>query len=158
MGRPSSRVSRVVVAGPLAPFVAVYASRLEGRGYTPLTTVNALRVMALASRWLEGSGLTAADLNGERVDQFVEARRAAGYTLSCSARSLVVLREMLAEMGVLPVEPEAPAGSAIDVLLASRPAAGARRSSRRRDRGPRQPPAPGCRYRRDADSHNSRGG
>lgn len=121
MGRPISRVSKVVVSGPLAPFVAAYVSKLEGRGYTPLTTVNALRMMALMSRWLEGSGLTVADLNSTRVDQFVEARRAAGYTLSCSGRSLVSLVEMLVEAGVVPVpvEPAAPASSGIDVLLDS---------------------------------------
>ena len=43
MGRPTSKVSKVVVAGPLAPFVAAFESRLDELGYTPLTTVNVMR-------------------------------------------------------------------------------------------------------------------
>lgn len=119
MGRPISRVSKVAVTGPLAPFVGAYKSRLEAHGYTPLTAVNALRMMALASWWLEDSSLAAADLDRARVDQFVEARRAAGYRLSCSGRSLLSLVEMLAEAGVVLVEAAAPARSETVVLLDS---------------------------------------
>jgi hypothetical protein len=34
MGRPTSKVSKVVVVGPLAPFAEVFQVRLEELGYT----------------------------------------------------------------------------------------------------------------------------
>jgi integrase/recombinase XerD len=57
MARPASRVSRVLMTGPLAPFAEPYRLELKERGYTPLTTVNQLRQVARLSRWLEASGL-----------------------------------------------------------------------------------------------------
>ena len=37
MARPASRVSRVVMTGPLAPFAAAYKMALQERRYTPPT-------------------------------------------------------------------------------------------------------------------------
>jgi hypothetical protein len=62
MGRPTSKVSKVEVAGPLAPFAEVFKSRLAELGYTPLTTVNVMRLMVHLSRWLDAGEMTAADL------------------------------------------------------------------------------------------------
>ena len=53
MAAPASRVSRVLMTGPLAPFADAYKASLRERGYTPLTTVNELRQMASLSRWLQ---------------------------------------------------------------------------------------------------------
>ena len=50
MVRPTSKVSKVNVAGPFAPFADEFTSRLTECGYTPLTTVNELRLMAHLSR------------------------------------------------------------------------------------------------------------
>src|SRR5258705_7102261 len=79
MSKPVSRVCNVRVASPLAPFAADFTSRLEELGYTPLTRVNELRLMAHLSRWLEASQLTGADLDGERIGLFLSAQRAGGY-------------------------------------------------------------------------------
>ena len=57
MARPKSRVCRVLLTGPLAPFVEAYSAELKARGYTPLTTVNQLRQVARLSRWLQVDGL-----------------------------------------------------------------------------------------------------
>jgi hypothetical protein len=35
MGGPTSKVDRVVVAGPLAPYAEGFQARLEELGYTP---------------------------------------------------------------------------------------------------------------------------
>ena len=53
MAGPASRVSRVVMTGPLAPFAGVYELELRRRRYTPLTVVNQLRQVARLSHWLE---------------------------------------------------------------------------------------------------------
>lgn len=66
MARPSSRVCRVLLTGPLAPFAEAYSAELRARGYTPLTTVNELRQVGRLSRWLEARGLSADELRVER--------------------------------------------------------------------------------------------
>src|SRR5216683_1107900 len=62
MGKPKSRVCNAFVPGPLERYAPGFRSWLLDRGYTPLTTVPKLQLMAHVSRWLEREGLTAADL------------------------------------------------------------------------------------------------
>ncbi len=120
MSKPVSRVCNVRVAGPLAPFAADFTSRLEELGYTPLTRVNELRLMAHLSRWLEASQLTGADLDGERIGLFLSAQRAGGYGAPGAAGVLALLLEVLRDASVLAVEPRpAPLVSADDVLVGS---------------------------------------
>jgi integrase/recombinase XerD len=116
MSRPASRV---VMAGPLAPFADMYRAELRERGYTALTTVNELRQVARVSRWLEASGLTAADLSGERVEQFLAVQRAVGRRGACSLPGLTCLRDVLGGLGVLAVEESVRASSPDELLLAS---------------------------------------
>ena len=78
MTRAASRVSRVVMTGPLAPFAEAYSAELRARGYTPLTAVNQLRQVGRLSRWLQLGGLSAADLSSERVELFLVWQRGVG--------------------------------------------------------------------------------
>lgn len=71
MVRPASRVSKVLMTGPLAPFADAYALELKQRCYTPLTSVVQLRQVARLSNWLEVRGLGVAELTGERVEEFL---------------------------------------------------------------------------------------
>jgi integrase/recombinase XerD len=119
MGRPASKVSKVVVAGPLAPYAEGFEARLEELGYTPLSAVNTMRLMVHLSRWLDARGLTAADLSGVRVEQYFHERRAAGYLGSLSPRSLTVLLELLCSEGVLAAEETPAPCSASEALLVS---------------------------------------
>ncbi len=52
MASPTSRVSRVLVTGPLGPFADAYGEKLDERGYTRLSAVNLQRQVAQMSRWL----------------------------------------------------------------------------------------------------------
>jgi len=79
MSRPTSRVLEVRVAGPLAPFSTIFQTKLKESGYTPLTTVVELRLMAHLSRWLEAGHLGVADLTSESLELFLAAQRAGGY-------------------------------------------------------------------------------
>jgi integrase/recombinase XerD len=120
MGRPASRVCRVLMTGPLAPFADAYSAELRERGYTPLTTVNQLRQVAGFSRWLQARGLSEADVSGERVDEFLAWRRAAGCGRSGMSRpGLICLLEVLDGLGVLASESPRREVSPLDLLLSS---------------------------------------
>ena len=110
----------MLTTGPLAPFSDAYAAELRGRGYTPLTTVNQLRQVGRLSRWLEASGLSAADLSGERVEEFLDWQRAGGrHRSEWSRPGLVCLLDVLRRLGVLAAEGLASSSSPTDLLLAS---------------------------------------
>ena len=120
MAGPASRVSRVVMTGPLAPFAGVYELGLRRRCYTPLTVVNQLRQVARLSHWLQTNGLAVAELTGERVEEFLAFQRASGrYRAQWSRPGLRCLLDVLRGLGVVAVEEPAPAGSPAEVVLAS---------------------------------------
>jgi integrase/recombinase XerD len=120
MAGPSSRVSRVLMTGPLAPFADAFAAELRARGYTPLTTAGELRQVARLSRWLEAGGLSVGDLGEERVEEFLIWQRVGGRHRSQWSRPvLLCVLEVLRGIGVLGPEPPAPEGSPTDRLLAS---------------------------------------
>lgn len=118
MGRPKSRVTNVVVTGPLAPFADAYQARLGERGYTPLTVVNELRQLAHLSRWLQTAGMGAVDVTSERLEEFVAARRgSAGGNGACSLQGLVPLLDLLSDDGALGSARPTAERSPADVLV-----------------------------------------
>jgi integrase/recombinase XerD len=119
MARSTSRVSRVLVTGPVAPFVDAYRAELLERGYTPLSTVNELRQVARFSRWLDADGLTVAGVSVVRVEEFLAWQRASGcHRHMWSRPGLKCLLDVLRGLGVLADEERAVADSPTDVLLA----------------------------------------
>jgi integrase/recombinase XerD len=116
MVRPRSRVAKVDVVGPLAPFADDFRSMLEASGYTPLSIVNQLRLMAHLSRWIEAGHYSVVDLSGELLEDYLTAARAAGRVSLCSQGGLVHLLRVLP---IAPVIPERAAVSAAGELLAS---------------------------------------
>ena len=119
MARPTSRGSRVLMTGPLAPFADAYRVELRGRGYTVQTTVHQLRQVARLSCWLEARGLMAAELSSTRVDEFLVWQRGEGrYRSQWSRPGLRCLLDVLRRLGVLAAEEPAVPSSPTDVLLA----------------------------------------
>jgi len=115
-----SRVSGVVLTGPLAPFCDAYRLELNARGYTPRSVVPQLRQAGRLSRWLQGQGLTAAQLDERQVEEFLAVQRAGGRHRSQWSRSgLRCLLDVLREHGVAGVCVPAPTASDIGVLLGS---------------------------------------
>jgi site-specific recombinase XerD len=108
----SSR-SKVRVRGPLEAFAPGFSDELRGLGYTPVSAVFQLQLMAHASRWLREAGLGSDALTGDVVERFVAERRAAGYTNYVTARAMAPLLGYLRAIGVAPVplrpEPATPA-------------------------------------------------
>ena len=119
MAGPASRVSGVLMTGPLAPFADAYVAELRVRGYRPLSTVNELRQVGRLSRWLHASGRGASELSGELVDEFLAWQRAGGrHRCQWSRPGLICLQEVLRGLGVLALEQPGPASSQTDRLLA----------------------------------------
>jgi integrase/recombinase XerD len=121
LAKPTSRLSRVLMVGPMAPFADAYAAELVERGYTPHSRVNLLRQMGRLSRWLDERALAAVDLSGGLLDEFVTAERVRceGIRPQWSRPGLGCLIEVLVGKGVLADPPPPPPASAIEVLLAS---------------------------------------
>lgn len=115
MPKATAHSGEVRVPGPLGPLAAGFKSALIECGYRSWRWH--LYLMAHLSRWLEGQGLTAADLSAERAEEYLAARRAAGYRWLCSQRGLAPLLGYLAAQGVLVRKDRTP-GSPAEVLLA----------------------------------------
>lgn len=113
MATPRSRVSRVLVTGPVAPFADAYRAELLARGYTPLSAVNELRQVKRFSRWLDAGGLAVAELSEARVEEFLAYQRASGVDCrhSLSRPGLMCLLDVLRALGVLAAETPAVADS-----------------------------------------------
>src|SRR5438067_13050343 len=108
MGKPKSRVCNAFVPGPLEQYAPGFRSWLLDKGYTPLTTVPQLQLMAHVSRWLEREGLTAAGLTGQEAGRFLAARRAGWGQKPRHPSGLRPLLDYLGGLGVIPPEPPAP--------------------------------------------------
>jgi len=120
MAVPASRVSRVVMTGPLVGFAEAYVLELRRRGYTPLTSVNQLRQVGRLSSWLATQGVGVAELTRERVEEFLAVQRAVGRHRSQWSRpGLLCLMEVLAGVGVIGAEPPPRTASPTDELLES---------------------------------------
>jgi site-specific recombinase XerD len=91
-----------VASGPLARYAGGYGSWLAARGYSRWTIAHRLWQLELLSRWLEREGLPPGELTPERVQEFLAARRAAGYSTWLSAKSTALPLEHLREVQVVP--------------------------------------------------------
>jgi site-specific recombinase XerD len=120
MADPVSRVSRVLMRGPLAPFAEEYGGELLARGYTPRTAVNQLRQVSRLSCWLGDHGLRPADVGEERISEFLAFQRAGGrHRAQWSRPGLTCLLDVLRRAGVAPGVQSPGQPSAEDLLLAS---------------------------------------
>jgi integrase len=118
MGKPKSRVCNAFVPGPLEQYAPGFRSWLLDRGYTPLTTVPQLQLMAHVSRWLEREGLTAGALTGKQAGRFLAARHAAGTRWPRTLTGLRPLLDYLGGLGILEPEPPEPPRDAVSALIA----------------------------------------
>lgn len=119
MSAPFSKVDYVPVSGALASYAAGFIQSLTDSGYTALSSVVQLRLMAHVSRWLEAERLTVGDFNAERVDEFLLVRREAGYSGLRTNVAMVPLLRFLRASGAAPAPAAVVASSPVEVLLAS---------------------------------------
>src|ERR1700739_3012302 len=114
MGNPE----RVRVTGPLAVFTNGFAAELVRRGYRPNSAAAQLQLMAHLSRWMAQRDLTVVDLTKPVLEDFLVARRQAGYRLWLSPRALTPLLTYLRGLEVLPPVSAPAVGGPVDALLA----------------------------------------
>ena len=108
---------RVRVSGPLAAYRDGFAAELAGRGYAAGSAQHQVGLLAHLSRWLDSRGLGAADLTAARVEEFLAARRADGYTRELSGRGIAPLLGYLRGLGVVPASPQPAACPAAELLV-----------------------------------------
>lgn len=94
--------ARVLVTGPLAPFVEGFQAHLAERGYSLSGGEAQMRRLAHLSRWLQGEGLTPASLTPPTVARFLQARRAAGYVTALTPLGIGQVLAYLDGLGELP--------------------------------------------------------
>jgi integrase/recombinase XerD len=112
-----ARVGTRAVRGPLAPWAAGYESWLAARGYASRSVYQRACLLSSLSCWLERERLLAGDLNDERAERFLDARRSAGRSRWVSSRCLALPLAYLREVGAVPESVPAIAGDAVDELL-----------------------------------------
>ena len=82
------RSLRVRVTGPLERFAKGFRAELAEQGDKAWSAKHQLHLVAHLSRWLASQHLEAGELVPERVEQFLAARGAAGYTSHLTLRGL----------------------------------------------------------------------
>jgi len=99
--------SHVRVTGPLAPFAPGFAAALEEQGYKSVPIAVHLVLMGHVSRWLEAKELPVGKLTSRNIEAFIADRRAAGFSVHRSPRSLAPLVAFLEGLDVVK-PPKAP--------------------------------------------------
>lgn len=119
MNAPRSKAETVRVFGPMESFAEGFRLSLLDAGYTPLSAVVQLRLMAHASRWLESQQIPLRDFTTQRVTEFITGRHKAGYTGLYTSEAMVPMLQFLRGHGAVPMSVAFVPDSAAEVLLAS---------------------------------------
>ena len=104
--------------GRLGAHIDGYGSWLLSLGHTPGTVKGQLKLLGQLGRWMSSEGLEPSELNAERVEDFLTARRAEGYQRVPSRRSFSALLEYLTDEHVIAPDDALPR-DALDRLLVS---------------------------------------
>jgi len=104
------------MSGPLLTYAEGFCAELDGQGYTRDSASIQLQLMAHLSRWLGGEGLEVQDLTARRLEDFLRARRAAGYRDLVSSAALRPVMGYLAGLGVVS-PPSAPVLTPNELLV-----------------------------------------
>src|SRR5437588_11462133 len=98
----------MVVEGPLAPWVAGMAERLNALGYARSTTLEQLRLVGKLSQLLQRRGLATDQLSAAVVEEFCRDLRSRSSSRS-TPKTFAWLIEYLTEAGATPAPlPPAP--------------------------------------------------
>ncbi|MDA8034562.1 MAG: hypothetical protein M0T71_10390, partial [Actinomycetota bacterium] len=88
----------VEVAGPLAQFKNGFVAHLVALGYVSSGLAGQRALFGHLDRWLDAAGLRLAELTPSALEEFLQSRRAGGYTTKLTARGLAPLLDFLAHL------------------------------------------------------------
>jgi integrase/recombinase XerD len=107
----------VRMTGPLAPHATGLAGELARLGFTEMSARGQLGLAAHLSRWLAAAGLGTMALTAPVAEEYLAARRAAGYTAYLTPKALAPVLGYLRELGVAPEAEIAVPATRAEVLL-----------------------------------------
>jgi integrase/recombinase XerD len=107
----------VRMTGPLAPHATGLAGELARLGFTEMSARAQLGLAAHLSRWLADSGLGTMALTAPVAEEYLAARRAAGYTAYLTPKALAPLLGYLRELSVAPEAETAAPATRAEALL-----------------------------------------
>jgi integrase/recombinase XerD len=107
----------VRMTGPLAPHATGLAGELARLGFTEMSARAQLGLAAHLSRWLADSGLGTMALTAPVAEEYLAARRAAGYTAYLTPKALAPLLGYLRELGMAPEAETAAPATRAEALL-----------------------------------------
>jgi integrase/recombinase XerD len=110
-------VGTPTVSGPLAEYASGFGRWLTAQGFSGPGAWHRIWQLDHLSRWLEREGLRPDGLTAARQEQFLAARRAAGYLTWVSPRSLRVPLAYLREVGAVPPPVSVTADGLIEQLV-----------------------------------------
>jgi site-specific recombinase XerD len=110
-------MGELVSSRPLSAYEAGYVRWLVKRGYRPGAVADRLGQFRALSRWLRARRLPVAELDPERVEEFLDARRGAGYRSYVASSSLRLPLEYLIGVRVVPLLELTTAPSPVDCVL-----------------------------------------
>ena len=100
---PTSAVSQQCSTGPLRVHLDAIKQQLSQQGYANSTVAYTMRLLADLSSWLQRHALTAADVNEQRVSDFLQDRYRHRRPHRNDRAALKRLLEHLCEQGVIPL-------------------------------------------------------
>jgi integrase/recombinase XerD len=116
--RSGRQPMRTVVVGPLAPYAQGWRQELAARGYAPHSITAHAQLVAHLSGWLAATGVSVDAVTDEVIEEYLRARRAAGYQSRTTARGLAPLVGYLRDLQVVP-RPVVPApATPMEALIA----------------------------------------
>ena len=99
---PNPTVLQRLYVGPLGVYLDTFVQPLLAQGYASATAQYMMRLLADLSSWLQRHALTAADLNEQRVDAFLQDRYGRCRPTRSDRSALRRLLEHLRDHGVIP--------------------------------------------------------
>lgn len=109
--------ARTVVSGPLAPYAQGWRAELAAQGFAPHSITVHAQLMAHLSGWLLATHQDVDALTDEVVDEYLRARRAAGYQNRTTMRAVAPLLGYLRGLQVAPPPVVSLPVSPVDALV-----------------------------------------
>jgi integrase/recombinase XerD len=116
--RSGHQPMRTLVVGPLASYADGWRRELAGRGYASHSITAHAQLMAHLSGWLAATGRGVDALTDAVVEEYVRARRAAGYQSRTTVRGVAPLVGYLRDLQVAPQPVASLPATPIEALLA----------------------------------------